>query len=317
MEELLESLNNQTLDKLEIICLVDKDSNIKADDVIIKDFNDFKIDDIGGEYVIFTSPSDKYYLVGLESLTDYSSANDLELLLYSPINYDIRTNEIYEKSLDVLREISRDIKKEIFSLSDLSRHLFSLEPEIKGILYKKSFLDKYLSDDSFASSLNSHYLFFKSILNANKIAIFKNPVYIKRDCSRYELENSDLMNEYLYDVGGHSLDEIDDLNDNIEDLFKKSDRYEDYKDDLAKFKMGLYKEFLSGNISDNDYERVNDKIIQISKSFSNQKEEDASCEISEVQNELDNQKQLDKDISTSGSRKLAAPVRRLKKFFRK
>lgn len=260
MEELLESLNNQTLDKLEIICLADKDSNIKADDVIIKDFNDFKIDDIGGEYVIFADPSDKYYLVGLESLIDYSSDNDLELLLYSPINYDIRTKEIYEKSLDILREISGDIKKEIFSLSDLSRHLFSLEPEIKGILYKKSFLDNYLSDDSFASSLNDYYLFFKSILNSNRIGIFKNPVYIRSDCSRYELENSDLSNQHYYGVGEYSLEDINILNDDIEDLFKKSGHYEDYNDDLANFKMDLYKEFLSKNKLGNDYERVKDDL---------------------------------------------------------
>ena len=152
MDELLESLTDQTWENLEIICLTEDSSNIKTDaNLIIKEFNDFKISDIGGEYVIFADISDKYYLVGLESLLDYFLANDLELLLYSPINYDMKTKEIYEKDLDVLKGVSRGVKKEVFSCEDLSKHLFSLNPEIRGIFYKKSFLEDFLSDENFSS----------------------------------------------------------------------------------------------------------------------------------------------------------------------
>ena len=293
MDELLESLTDQTWENLEIICLTEDSSNIKTDaHLIIKEFNDFKISDIDGEYVIFADISDKYYLVGLESLLDYFLANDLELLLYSPINYDMKTKEIYEKDLDVLKGVSRGVKKEVFSCEDLSKHLFSLNPDIRGIFYKKSFLEDFLSDENFSSPLNNKYLFFKSILNSNKIGIFKKPVYIKKDCSRYELKNSDFSNEHHYNLGNCSIDDIDSFNDNMEDLFKKSNQYEQHKDDLANFKMD----------------------------FSNQSnvknEKKDSDEIIKLQKELKKQKELNKKLSSSNSWKLLAPVRKLKKFFK-
>lgn len=261
MDELLESLADQTWENLEIICLTEDSSNIKTDaDLSIKEFNDFNINDINGEYVIFADISDKYYMVGLESLLDYSLANDLELQLYSPINYDMKTKEIYERDLDVLKGVSRSVKKEVFSCEDLSKHLFLLNPKISSIFYKKSFLEDFLSDENFSSPLNNKYLFFKSILNSNKIGIFKKPVYIKKDCSRYELKNSGLSNEHYYNLEDCSIDEIDSLNDKICDLFKKSNQYEQHKDDLANLKMDLYKEFLSNEKSDIDFEHIKDDL---------------------------------------------------------
>ena len=65
--------------------------------------------------------------MGIESLLDYSLANDLELLLFSPINYDINTKEIYEKSNDALREVLKSINKTIFSVDDFSDNLFLLK----------------------------------------------------------------------------------------------------------------------------------------------------------------------------------------------
>ncbi len=293
MDELLESLTDQTWGNLEIICLTEDSSNIKTGaDLIFKEFSDFKISDINGDYLIFANVRDKYYLVGLESLLDYSLANDLELVLYPPINYDMKTKEIYEKDLDALKGVSRDVKKEVFSCEDLSKHLFSLNPEISGIFYKKSFLDDFLSDENFSSPLNNKYLFFKSILNSNKIGIFKKPVYIKKDCSRYELKNSPLSNEYYYNLENSSIDEIDSLNEKICNLFKKSNQYEQYKDDLANFKMDLYREFLSNENND-----PNEKI--------------------KLENKLKEQKQLNEESVGSNSRKLFSPAKRLKKFLKR
>jgi hypothetical protein len=120
-------------------------------------------------------------------------------------------------------------------------------------------------------------------LNSNKIGIFKKPVYIKKDCSRYELKNSDFSNEHHYNLGDCSIGDIDSFNDNMEDLFKKSNQYEQHKDDLANFKMDLYKEFMSNEESDIDFEHV---------------KEDLNSNLS------------------SNSWKLLAPVRKLKKFFK-
>ena len=50
------------------------------------------------------------------------------------------------------------------------------------------------------------------------MGIFKNPTYIKKNQSRYKLKNSNSFN----DVENYSLEDIDDLNTNIIDLFKKS-----------------------------------------------------------------------------------------------
>lgn len=261
MDELLESLVNQTHDNIEIICLTDDFSCIKTDyNLIIKDFDDFNIDDVGGEYVIFANPSDQYYLVALESLLDYSLANDLEMLLFSPIDYDIKTEEIYERSWDTLKEISGDIKKETFSFDDFSKHLFSINPELNGIFYRKSFLNNYFSDESFSSSLNNKYLFFKTILNSDRIGIFKNQVYIKRDESRYQLENSEILNEYHYGVENYSVEDISSLCDSIYGLFKKLDQYDIYKSDLADFKMNLYKEFLSYDASKEDFKYIKNDL---------------------------------------------------------
>lgn len=293
MDELLESLTDQTWGNLEIICLTEDSSNIKTGaDLIFKEVSDFKISDINGDYLIFANVRDKYYLVGLESLLDYSLANDLELVLYPPINFDMKTKEIYERDLDALKAVSKDVKKEVFSFEDLSKDLFSLNPEISGIFYKKSFLEDFLSDEDFSSPLNNKYLFFKSILNSNKIGIFKKPVYIKKDCSRYEIKNSPLSNEHYYNLENSSIDEIDSLNEKICNLFKKSNQYEQYKDDLANFKMDLYNEFLSNENND-----PNEKI--------------------KLENKLKEQKQLNEESVGSNSRKLFSPAKRLKKFLKR
>ena len=260
MDELLESLINQTHDNLEIICITDNPSDIKSDyDLIVKEFDSFKIDDVNGEYVIFAKPSDQFYLVGVESLLDYSLDNDLELLLFSPMDYDVETGEIYEKSSDILNEISRENKKDKFSFDDLSGHAFSLNPEINGIFYKKSFLAECFLDESL-SSINSKFLFFKGILNSQCIGIFKNQVYIKKDQSKYRLEASESLNEIYYGVENCSPEEINELCRNISDLFEKSNCHGDCEHNLTNLKMNFYKEILSDNESEMDFEYVKDDL---------------------------------------------------------
>ena len=75
-------------------------------------------------------------------------------------------------------------------------------------------------------------------------------------------------------------------------LFKKSNQYEQYKDDLANFKMDLYREFLSNENND-----PNEKI--------------------KLENKLKGQKQLNEESVGSNSWKLFSPARRLKKFLKK
>ena len=321
--DFLDSFLNQTLDDIEIILITDND--ISIDDDRIKAVSEFSLNDACGEYVVFANPTDKYYLVALETLYNYSALNKLDVLFYSAANLDLNTKEIYERKLNNYQKIAYGLDKEVFTHKDISKYLFSITPDFTNIFYRMSFL----SDVS-----NDVYSFYKSILNAKRIGIFPNQLYIKGDDFKSTLEsgiNFSFKNnyiEYLYrNIENDSLSKVIEFADSLTDLFEQYDEYGEYTSQLSNLKVELIRYYLMQNGDETELLKSNlghlsgnlsqDNKLFVESIYTDEKIQSLESEIDDLKSQPVKQKQLNESLLSSNSWKLLAPVRKFKRIFKK
>ena len=157
LSECLDSIINQTLRKIEIICVNDgstdsslsvlkeyasKDNRIK----IIDKENEGQgyarkvgLDNANGKYILFCD-SDDYYaeLTAFEELYNYIEKIQVDVVIFELIRYS-ELNGFYKENRDFFNP---PLKKDIFSYSDINNLLFfRTYPVIK--IYSKQFIDSY------------------------------------------------------------------------------------------------------------------------------------------------------------------------------
>ena len=257
----MDSLLNQTIENIEIICIVDNDLNeifnlIKSYSLVnenIKIEKNIRFIKPLGNYVFILNSKDWLSLIGLEEMLNVAIKEDSDILLSSLNIFDEFNQNIYE--IELLTPDSPDKSFLINNPFKISKYCNNL--------YKSSFLEKNnikLPKNNFENP----FFFIKTIFAAGNVEYYKYPVIYKRinnECYLDYLISNDFINKNNYDLNFHLnyfslLDNID----NLIIFFKEKGIYDLHKYNLLNYCISLLKNSYKWGINDSDFHAMKDFI---------------------------------------------------------
>lgn len=242
LKRCLNSVKNQTLKNIEIIC-ADDGSTDNTLDVFRKYANKdhrFKfftqknsgpgvarnkaIKMATGEYIMFLDSDDWIELNTCEELYKKVKLNDLDILLFLMKNYSEETGEYYEDSYYNLTPISDDFENKVFSHEDISNIIFSISISACQKIYKRSLVKKV----HFAEKLlfEDNPFFWGVMLQAKRMSLLKKHFYL---LSRH---TSSITSEY-----DNKYFDVIPISNKVISIFKELNLVNMYKYQLTNYKI--------------------------------------------------------------------------------
>ena len=242
LKRCLNSVKNQTLKNIEIIC-ADDGSTDNTLDVFRKYANKdhrFKfftqknsgpgvarnkaIKMATGEYIMFLDSDDWIDLNTCEELYKKVKLNDLDILLFLMKNYSEETGEYYEDSYYNLTPIPDDFENKVFSHEDISNIIFSISISACQKIYKRSLVKKV----HFAEKLlfEDNPFFWGVMLQAKRMSLLKKHFYLR---SRH---TSSITSEY-----DNKYFDVIPISNKVISIFKELNLVNMYKYQLTNYKI--------------------------------------------------------------------------------
>lgn len=242
LKRCLNSVKNQTLKNIEIIC-ADDGSTDNTLDVFRKYANKdhrFKfftqknsgpgvarnkaIKMATGEYIMFLDSDDWIELNTCEELYKKVKLNDLDILLFLMKNYSEETGEYYEDSYYNLTPIPDDFENKVFSHEDISNIIFSISISTCQKIYKRSLVKKV----HFAEKLlfEDNPFFWGVMLQAKRMSLLKKHFYLR---SRH---TSSITSEY-----DNKYFDVIPISNKVISIFKELNLVNMYKYQLTNYKI--------------------------------------------------------------------------------
>lgn len=242
LKRCLNSVKNQTLKNIEIIC-ADDGSTDNILDVFRKYANKdhrFKfftqknsgpgvarnkaIKMATGEYIMFLDSDDWIELNTCEELYKKVKLNDLDILLFLMKNYSEETGEYYEDSYYNLTPIPDDFENKVFSHEDISNIIFSISISACQKIYKRSLVKKV----HFAEKLlfEDNPFFWGVMLQAKRMSLLKKHFYLR---SRH---TSSITSEY-----DNKYFDVIPISNKVISIFKELNLVNMYKYQLTNYKI--------------------------------------------------------------------------------
>ena len=198
LEECLESVTNQTLRDIEIICIDDgsEDNSLeilekyeKLDDRIKVVSQENKgpgatrnlgINISKGKYLYFIDSDDYIELNALEELFNYAKEKDVDFLLYPAINLDNQNKRFFKTDIYSMNDVEKFIGDGVVDYKDLDNLIFSIPVTAYSKLYNADFIKK--NDIKFPEGLifEDNIFFWNLVFSAKKIAFYSKYFYIRR-----------------------------------------------------------------------------------------------------------------------------------------
>ena len=241
LEQCLDSLVNQTLFNIEVLCMDDGSNDDSWN--ILKNYsqndNRFKIfkqknqgqgvarnrclDQVSGEYVMFLDADDWLDVNACKTLYEFSKLNNLDMLMFLIMNYSEKEDKYYEDYYYNLSCIE-NFKNEIFNYEILGETLFEVSISPCQKIYKKELLDNirfsegiYFEDNPF---------FWEVFFSAKRVSMIKEHFYFRR---RHESSTTGKLNYKYLDVVA--------MSDIVINVFHKYGVDSKFKKRLSKYKI--------------------------------------------------------------------------------
>ena len=195
----LETVINQTLKEIEIIC-IDDGSIDDSIDILIKYSNKdpritvLKQDNLHagvarnaglliakGKYLSFIDSDDFIELNMLEEMYNKIKSQNADIIICQCKTFDSETGKFDEKKFDISLKINLIPKKEPFSVNDLSNNIFQF---CLGWAWDKLFRTDFIRENSIRfqniMNINDQQFTYTALCLANKITTIKKRLVIKR-----------------------------------------------------------------------------------------------------------------------------------------
>ena len=245
ISECLDSLINQTLKEIEIICIndgsTDKSLEILNDyakkDHRIKVFSQFNrglgatrnmgIEKVSGKYIYFLDSDDFLDLRTFEELYNCAEDKNLDIAIFQLINYDDETKEYYDDDYYNMDFLGEKVKDNVFSYGDISDILFDLANSACNKLYRREFILNCNAKFSDGLIFEDNVFYLNVMLNAERIYFLKKHFY-KRRRRKNSITSSN--NEKYMDVI--------EVTDEVFNAFKELNLFDEFKGNLYNYKIG-------------------------------------------------------------------------------
>jgi len=234
LEECLDSVINQTLKDIEIICINDgsydssldilkeyskKDSRIK----IITQYNkgpggarNTGLDIAQGKYIYFIDSDDIIEINGLKEMYQQAEFKDLDMLKFNLMTFEDETGK--EKALyqRVKPAFLQELGDKIFDYKTIGSDVYTLSPNMQSSFFRRDavkdirFPEKLIFEDNI-------YL-IEALFNSKRVYYYNKFLSSKR-------ERADSITQST----GDQFPDILEIRNQIVDLAKKYDFYDDYK----------------------------------------------------------------------------------------
>lgn len=194
LNECLDSIVNQTLKDLEIICV--NDGSTDNSSKILKEYanNDSRIniinqenkglasarntglEHVNGDYIYFIDSDDYIEITALEKLYNLSQEKNLDLIIFKLANFDDKTKKTNYHYSDM--PFLLDIDREVFTYHDFEEYLFKVDVTV----YTKFFKKELIINDRFPDGLifEDNAFYYDYIFDAKRIFFLDTCLHYRR-----------------------------------------------------------------------------------------------------------------------------------------
>ena len=238
LNECLDSVINQTLEDIEIICIDDgstdnspdilkeyskKDKRIK---IIIKEnggqatARNLGIKEAQGEYIAFVDSDDFIEPTMFEKLYTKAKDNNLDIAMCKIATYDNQTEEIKDNVWYYMLGVFRDFEKDIFNHKDTKEFTCHIAVTPYNKIYKTTLLKE--NNILFPEGLifEDEKFFYDTYLRAKRVSIVDEFLYY------YRINRKGSTVDTIKD---NDFSDIVPISKLIRETFKETNNYEDYK----------------------------------------------------------------------------------------
>lgn len=252
LDDCLNSIINQTLTDIEIICIDDGSTDNSLD--ILKEYS--KDDDriqvlhqenrghaaatnrgimlATGEYLFLMDSDDIIEFNALELTYNKAKKTDVDFVIFKAINYEHTEKKYYETELYSMDELYGRVQDNIFNYDDVSDLIFKMSVTPWSKLYNR----KFIRDNNiiFPEGLifDDNVFFWEVLFNAKRIVFLNEFLFIRRFYSTSSTNNGDLR----------FLDSLE-INKLVWESFRKYDHFNEHKKELYNSKVrSAYNRFI-------------------------------------------------------------------------
>ena len=235
LEQCLDSVINQTLKDIEVICIddgsTDNSLNIlkkyqKKDSRIIVysqensgqgKARNVALDAARGEYVLFVDSDDWIDLDASKELYEFSKKDNLDMLMFNVINYDDETNQFFETKYYNNAWFPKDFDRKIFSYDEIKDYAFAMSCTPYSKVYKRSFLEENHIRFPLGAFFEDYPFHCEVLLTSKRTRIFRKHYYFRR--RRKDSVTAEADDTYFDTVK---------ISNVVTDVFKKHGQYKKY-----------------------------------------------------------------------------------------
>ncbi len=244
LNDSMNSILNQTLDELELICVDDGSTDDSLD--ILNSFKDndprvqvfslkhqgggnarnYGLEKITGEYLFCMDADDILDLNAFEDFYRIASEKELDFLVFKAINYGVEKDHYFETEYQNMPRIYNKVKDNVFTYKDLGDLLFDFNVSPWCKFYNAEFIKSTNARFRENSKFHDNNFFWGIVFKAKRIYFINEFYYTRKRYDQSLTASGD---------SGHS-DMIDVTNDIIK-IFKTQGRLENYKKELFNLKI--------------------------------------------------------------------------------
>ena len=248
IHQCLDSVANQTLKDIEIICMDDgsSDNSLKILQDYKKKDSRFKIltqknkgpgaarnkclDVASGEFVMFLDSDDWLDLDACKTLYEKAKLDNLDMVMFLLKNYSEETGEYYEDNYYNLVCLDDKFDNEIFSYKELGELVFSISVSPCQKIYKREILDGIKFHENTYFEDNPFY--WETLFSSKRIALIRKHFYLRR---RREASIT-ISHDYKF------LDCVL-ISDLVINVFKKYDMVDFFRKRLSEYKVAYLRQW--------------------------------------------------------------------------
>lgn len=272
LNQCLDSLSNQTLTDIEIICV--NDGSTDKTGVMLKRYSSrdkrFKIittenngqgsarntamEEAKGEYVAFVDADDWIELNSMEFLYKKAKSDDLDMLFFQMVNYMESSGDIVSTDLYDIKSFEDNGIDEntVFNHNDTHDFLFEIPVGPVSKFYRRQFLELNCLRFPEGMFFEDNAFFYNAYFHCEKVGFLKRQLYYRR---RHDESVTQTFDESKFDI-------VNATNIVLE-VFDDNSMYESYKENVINHTFSMLIEWFKKsplNIRQKFYEKIKNEF---------------------------------------------------------